>query len=924
MLVLGPFSFAVPWALAGFLILPAIWWLLRLTPPVPTIIRFPPIRLLLAIRTSEESSAKTPPWLLVLRLVLAALIILAASQPLMNAGAGMIGKGPVFVIIDDGWASAARWPLRRTLLGGIADQAERDGRPVMVVTTAPEEKDAPAARMMAAADARRIFESLQPKPWPTDRGTALERVLAIANAADSRPGDVIWLSDGLEEPSSKEAKNGKTMDDWLRSLQRLGGVTLVSEPAIRLAVVLRPPVGDGGTLNLSAERASPEGLRDIWVRATGEDGHLLAREQIVFAAGKTRAEASLTLPTELLNRLQRLEIEGAGTAGSVVLADERWRRRPVGMVSGAGSPGDQPLLSDLFYLKRALKPFTEIRTGGIEALLKRPLAVMVLADPGRISKSARQKLLAWVNAGGVAVRFAGPLLAKETGEEDLDADNKNPLLPVRLRAGDRVIGGTMSWLKPAKLAPFGASSPFHGLAVPKDVSVNRQVLAQPALDLAEKTWARLDDGTPLVTAERRGKGWVVLAHITANAQWSNLPLSGLFVEMLQRLVALSQGVQAKATGPPLEPLSTLDGFGRLGPAAAGARAIPSEAFVATRVSKTHPPGYYGSKSDRRALNLSQGLAPPVLIGDLPSGVARVHYGKTKEVDFRPGLLTLALILALVDFAASLALRGLLPLGRAAVLALALLPALSAGAWAGSHTQNGPGGNDDFSLGNSLETRLAYILTGNRQIDETSRAGLRGLNAILKRRTAAELGPPQGVDPARDELAFFPLLYWPVTPDQGPISETARENVNAYLKNGGAILFDTRSAGGLADVSGLRNLARGLDIPPLVPLPPDHVLTRAFYLIRDFPGRWTGGTLWVERAGERVNDGVSPVIAGGNDWAAAWATDDAGRPLYPVVPGGERQREMAYRFGVNLVMYALTGNYKADQVHLPSILKRLGK
>ena len=924
MLVLGPFSFAVPWALAGVLILPAIWWLLRLTPPVPTIIRFPPIRLLLAIRTSEESSAKTPPWLLVLRLVLAALIILAASQPLLNAGAGLTGKGPVFVIIDDGWASAARWPLRRALLEGIADQAERGGRPVMVVTTAPEEKDAPAAGMMAAADARRIFESLQPKPWPTDRGTALERVLAAANAADSRPGDVIWLSDGLEEPSPKEAKNGKTMNDWLRSLQRLGGVTLVSEPAIRLAVVLGPPVGDGGTLNLSAERASPEGLKDIWVRATGEDGRLLAREKMVFAAGKTRAEASLTLPTELLNRLQRLEIEGPGTAASVVLADERWRRRPVGLVSGAGSPGDQPLLSDLFYLERALKPFTEIRTGGIEALLKRPLAVMVLADPGRISKSARRKLLAWVNAGGVAVRFAGPLLAKETGEEDLGAGNKDPLLPVRLRAGDRVIGGTMSWLKPAKLAPFGASSPFHGLAVPKDVSVNRQVLAQPALDLAEKTWARLDDGTPLVTAERRGKGWVVLAHITANAQWSNLPLSGLFVDMLQRLVALSQGVQAKATGPPLEPLSTLDGFGRLGPAAAGARAIPSEAFVATRVSKIHPPGYYGSKSDRRALNLSQGLAPPVPIGNLPSGVARVHYGKTTEVEFRPWLLTLALILALVDFAASLALRGLLPLGRAAVLALALLPALSAGAWAGSHTRNGPGGNDDFSLGNSLETRLAYILTGNRQVDETSRAGLRGLNAILKRRTAAELGPPQGVDPATDELAFFPLLYWPVTPDQGSISETARENVNAYLKNGGAILFDTRSAGGLTDVSGLRNLARGLDIPPLVPLPPDHVLTRAFYLIRDFPGRWTGGTLWVERAGERVNDGVSPVIAGGNDWAAAWATDDAGRPLYPVVPGGERQREMAYRFGVNLVMYALTGNYKADQVHLPSILKRLGK
>ena len=99
---------------------------------------------------------------------------------------------------------------------------------------------------------------------------------------------------------------------------------------------------------------------------------------------------------------------------------------------------------------------------------------------------------------------------------------------------------------------------------------------------------------------------------------------------------------------------------------------------------------------------------------------------------------------------------------------------------------------------------------------------------------------------------------------------------------------------------------------------------AFLVITDFPGRWTGGTLWVEKAGERINDGVSPVIAGSHDWAGAWAVDDQQRPLFPVVPGGERQREIAYRFGVNLVMYTLTGNYKADQVHMPAIIQRLGQ
>jgi len=566
-----------------------------------------------------------------------------------------------------------------------------------------------------------------------------------------------------------------------------------------------------------------------------------------------------------------------------------------------------------------LKPFTEVRSGDLGGLLKRPLAVMVLADPGRIGKSDRQALDNWIKAGGVAVRFAGPLLAKATGGDEVAVNQL--LLPVRLRRGDRVIGGTMSWSRPAKLAAFGEQSLFHGLKIPADVTVKRQVLAQPATDLADKTWARLDDGTPLVTAERRGKGWLVLAHITANAQWSNLPLSGLFVGMLRRLVGLSQGVVAKASGPPLEPIASLDGFGRLGPPAATARAIAADAFDKAFVSQAHPPGFYGTKAARRALNLSAGLETIEAIGPLPSGVTKTHYGTATEMDFRPGLLALAMLLALVDFMASLGLRGLLPLARTALVVLFLIPAGVAFAQVKDPVKDK---DEVFALGNSLETRLAFVITGDRQIDETSQAGLRGLNVLLKRRTAAVLGPPQGVDPGRDELSFFPLLYWPVTADMRLASEQAKENVNKYLRNGGTIFFDTRSAGGDADLSGLRNLARVLDIPPLVPAPPDHVLTRAFYLIKKFPGRWAGGTLWVERAGERVNDGVSPVIAGGNDWAAAWAMDDAYRPLYPVVPGGERQREMAFRFGINLVMYTLTGNYKADQVHIPAIIKRLGQ
>jgi len=195
-----------------------------------------------------------------------------------------------------------------------------------------------------------------------------------------------------------------------------------------------------------------------------------------------------------------------------------------------------------------------------------------------------------------------------------------------------------------------------------------------------------------------------------------------------------------------------------------------------------------------------------------------------------------------------------------------------------------------------------------------------------------------VDIDKDELAFFPVLYWPVREDAEPLSDATLAKVDAFMKQGGLIIFDTRDQGTTipgtsSQNKGLSRLIGQLDIPPLEPVPENHVLTKSFYLMRSFPGRYDGGTLWVEAEPEneadrsersRRTDGVSSIVVTSNDFASAWALDDSNRPLYPAVPGGEVQREMAFRSGVNIVMYALTGNYKADQVHLPALLERLGQ
>jgi hypothetical protein len=911
MLSLGALAFASPWLLVGLPILPILWWLLRVTPPAPRRLRFPAIRLLFGLVPREETPARTPLWLVLLRMALTALIILALAHPLLNPSARLAAGGPLILVVDNGWAAAHDWPARQRVMRELIDQAEREDRQVVLLDTAPLPggEAARPASLLRAADARAAAEALAPLPLPNDRTAALTRLDSLTPASSP---NVVWLSDGL---ASEDAAA------FAERLQGLGNLRVVTDPPDSLAALIGPTQQENAELTVAVHRASAAAPARYTVRVSGVDGRLLARESLQLAADQRDGDVRLTMPSELRNQAMRAEIEGDNSAGAVLLLDERWRRRPVGVVSPRPGEAAQPLLTGTYYLERALNPFSEVRRGDISELLRREIAMIVLADAAPGTRADHDALVKWMEAGGVLLRFAGPDLAESSDD----------LLPVTLRRGGRTIGGALSWEQPAHLAPFG-DSPFAGLAIPTDVTIARQVLAEPSLDLAAKTWARLTDGTPLVTGERRGQGWLVLVHTTGSPAWSNLALSGLFVDMLRRIVGLSQGVGGTGDAP-LPPVEVLDGYGRLQKPSANIRPIIGKELANTVVSSSQPPGYYGTLDTRHALNLSSAIKSLAMLDRLPGGVVRETFARGAETDLRPALLTAALGLILIDLLIAYVLRGLLPaIGgkrrRGGAIGLLIAVGLTI-AWPAGRVA---AGEDDFVLQATSEIRLAYVKTGIRAIDDTSRAGLIGLTNVLNRRTAVEAADPMEVDPEQDELIFFPLLYWPVAAEQPALSPRAIERLNRFIETGGTIFFDTRDqgeGGGTGSFPGaasqrLRQLVSGLNIPPLEPVQPDHVLTKSFYLMQEFPGRWSGGQLWVQPTEDRVNDGVATVIIGSNDYAGAWAVDEQGRATNAVVPGGEPQREQAFRFGVNLIMYALTGNYKSDQVHVPAILERLGQ
>jgi hypothetical protein len=934
-----PLAFAQPWLLTALIALPALYWLLRVMPPRPKRIDFPPTRLLFEIAPKEETPARTPWWLTALRLLAVALVIIAAAGPIWNPPTGVArSTAPLVVLIDDGWSAASTWDTRIRTADELIADAENDRRGVAIVPLSETARD---ITLMPAGNARVAVRQISPKPFAVERIDtlpAVSRFLAATGAAD-----LVWLTDGVDTGRGAEFIEalGKVAAD--RSLTIFEGGTPparalagAENAASKMVVKVLRPVGSGADAGL--------------IRALDQKGSPLGEARFTFSSTDREVDASFELPVELRNDIARLEIAGERSAGAVQLLDKRWRRRAVGVVTGSTSDTAQPLLASTFYLTRALSPFADVRLGergspaqAIAQLIEQKLPMIVLADVGTLPQETREKLSSWVNQGGVLVRFAGPRLAQSDDD----------LVPVKLRKGGRSLGGSLTWEKPQQLASFSADGPFAGLPVPKDVTVTRQVLAEPDATLASRSWAQLVDGTPLVTGDQRGKGLIALFHVSADMRWSDLPLSGSFVEMLRRVVDMSgytsnpgPGAASEAGTETVAPARILDGFGAFGPTPSTAK--PIRADYRDRASLDHPPGFYGPADGPIAVNALASADRLAALDTSALKAQRATYTNAEPKDLRGYLLSGSLGLFLIDAIIVAMLGGgfaALLRRRAATAALALVLALSTVMGTPSPVRAQVG--DDFALKASGQTRLAYIVTGNADVDGIVRAGLAGLTLFLAQRSALEAGDPIGLDPARDELSFFPLIYWPVIPGAPKPPAEALTKIDAYMKQGGTVLFDTRdaieapAAGFGSDaqtpaMQTLRNILSSLDVPELEPVPSEHVLTKTFYLLRDFPGRFNTGQTWVEtlpRDDEDENtasrparggDGVSPIIITSNDLAGAWAMRPDGQPMLPLSPGEPRQREFAFRAGVNIVMYTLTGNYKADQVHMPALIERLGQ
>ena len=627
-------TFLTPWLLSALLGLPVLWLLLRAVPPAPIRRFFPGVILLLGLRDKTQISDRTPWWLLLIRMLALGLIILGLAGPLLNPQSTTIKRSDLLILLDGGWAAARDWQAHQFLLDRVLNQAARDGRPVAIVRLTT-----PSTPVFQSAQSwQERLPGLAPTPWVPDAS----KMQTALQGLNDQPFDSLWLSDGL-------AQTGRAA--LLSALQNRGDVEVIETEQTLFA--LEPAKLSDGIITLHAIRLPNTVDQSVTIRAHGTDPN--GRSQIIstittaFTESATRIPVQFSLPAELRERVSRFDIVGQTSAAGVSLTGNSLLRREVALISEGADREGLELLSPLHFIAKAYAPSAELLSGDLTTLLPANPDLVVLADIAKLSTTEETALGQWVAEGGLLLRFAGPRLATS----DLSRTTEHPLMPVRLRAGGRTVGGAMSWGAPKSLAAFAPNSPFFGLEIPNDVRVSAQVLAQPDPSLSQRVIAMLADGTPLVTRKQSGKGQIVLFHVTANAEWSSLPLSGLFVQMLERLsqsVAGSEPDMKSLQGTIWQPSQMLSAQGQLEPATRLA-GIAAEKLFDAPLSAEIRPGLYTHAKEQVARNVI-GPDSRLLPAIWPNGTNLRGLSDRLETPLGGWCLILALLILLVDVLAT--------------------------------------------------------------------------------------------------------------------------------------------------------------------------------------------------------------------------------------------------------------------------------
>ena len=630
---LGMISFAHPWLLAALIPIGFLYRIFRWLPPRAKIQRFSAIRLIINLDEPQKRQLQsTPWWIIALRLAILALLCTGLAQPFWRPASPFLAPGPLVIVLDNGWSSAHHWKQFQKAALQPLKNARFEERSVLLIFTADHHDERP--RLESARSAHTQLVNHQPQPWPVDRMGAAQ---GLDKLTTERPAAVYWITDGLKSPHDTSLIN---------SLRRLGPLTVIK--VTTSPVILALSENKNATFNLYRSPAEKE-KKKMTLLARADQNQALARIDVDFAPSSHLVHIPMSQFGRTAEAVSRVEIIDHNSAAAVMLIDTSWQQRQVGLVTANAHNRPYPLISEHYYLERALSPFAEIISGLPDELIEAGVTTIFVPDQESRHLPQAEKLDSWIEQGGVLVRFSGPQMIRYTEEDRF--------LPVRPRPGERVFGSTLHHQQ--SLTTLLSEGPLSGLRLSREIHIKRQVLVEAAPTQA-RSWLYLNDGTPLVTGKSQGSGYLVLIHVTADTRWSDLVLTGFFVDLLHRLTLLGEGHEEIAPRS-LLPWRVLNGLGREENPPPQARALtnplPMPGFF-------YPPGWYGTNEYRYAFNLGTSLMragnPLQPLAPLPQGVVETNDNESEPFPLGHSAILVAILLFIADSFITLRSLGILP------------------------------------------------------------------------------------------------------------------------------------------------------------------------------------------------------------------------------------------------------------------------
>ncbi len=909
-------QFLSPFMLGFLLLLPALWWLLKIIPPKPKHVKFAGTFLLKDIKEKDHEKRSMPLWLLLLRMAIITLFIIAFAGPFYNNQEQTDkASAPIsIIIIDNGWSAAQNWSAIKSDLTSLSKKRalENEETLYLLTTTKASNQALEPKPLNGLNDIAGTIETLSVNPWQN----TFIHVQKQMNSLTKRHADfnLYYMDDGYL---------GEQEIDFLNAQDNLNFYTVKDATAL---IMIDKNTNEAPSIYNALN--SDDVFRDASHRLVKSRNDAIDQGTILlntrantnipspfeFAEDETRHPIKTgELPEDIADQVKALSIQGQNHLGGSYHFTQDSAPKTIGLL-GNDLGDKRDFLNGYFYIDKALSPFHTIIYGDVNALTDKA-DVIIMTDTDLLTENTVPLLESFMTKGGIVIRFA---------DDDLADGKFKELSPVTLRTTNRQLGSSFSWETPQKISHYNEETIFNTLPLSQDITITRQLLAEPSLALQNKSWAFLEDGTPIITATEKENGWLFLYHSNLDPAWSNLALSGVFQEQLKKIVTLSYRNNKTSTAQNNKYFyvtKRYTGFGELQDPKGYEARITTENTI-NKLSDTIPPGVYSNGFETRILQLSDSIKspPPVTdntLSDIKSTESVEYYGGLNFITYKHLLMILALLFITIE---AFWYCGFFKRLKAISVVVVMLFVGFTFHTTEAHASQGKKDSPAYLSSHAV---LAYVITGDATIDRLSKFGLEALVRETKRRTIADVEAVKGINIERDVLNFYPFIYWPLTNTQQPVSKETAAKINNYVSRGGTIFFDTRDgyAGETAINSSLQSVISNLPIPTLNKLSDDHVLKRSFYIIKETPGLYDRKTIWYVPTQSTDNDGVTPYVIGGNDWASIWATDPAGRPMTQL-KNKAYQRELAYRFGVNMVLYALTGNYKDDQIHIPFILERL--